>query len=124
MSKGPFIGMLVTLLAVIISASAVKANGQRSGATQKRVKASLLYASPVAVPERNTNDTSSPEIKPTGSFSHVQTSLYVRVNHVLFCLFEMTFQKSYSEDRRPQVDVALNGFFLTLFGDLIAPNAP
>ena len=124
MSKGPFIGMLITLLALIFSASAIKANGQRNGAKEKTVKASLLYATPVAVPERNTNDPSSPEIKPTGSFSEVQTSLYVRANHILFCLFEITFQKTYSEYPRPQIDIGLNGFLLTLLSDFIAPNAP
>ena len=124
MSKGHFIGMLIILLAVIFSASAVKANGLRNGATQKTVKAFLLYATPVAVPERNTNDPFSPEIKPIGSFSHVQTSLHVRVNHILFCLFEITFQKTYSEYPRPQIDIALNRFLLTLLNDFIAPNAP
>jgi hypothetical protein len=122
MSKNHFIGMLVTLLALIFSANPVKANGQQGA--RKMVKASLISATPISLPHSNTKDTSSPEIRPTGSFSQVETSLSVKTNYILVYLFEITFQKTYSADPQPQIDIALNGFFLTLFSDFIAPNAP
>jgi hypothetical protein len=124
MSKSLFILMLVTLLVVIFSACTVKANLQRNDATQKTIKASVLYATPVTFPKNNPKDFPSPEIRATGSFSHVLTSWFVRVNHLLFCIFEMAFQETYSEDLRPDNDVSLTGFFLTLFNAINAPSAP
>ena len=116
MSKSLFPGILVTLLVLIFSASVVNANGQQDGASGNSVKASKVHATPVNFPKSNTNDPSSPEIRTAESFSHVQTSLCVRVNHSLFCLFEITFQETFSEDSRPQFNIALNGLFLTLYG--------
>jgi hypothetical protein len=123
LSKSLFPGILVTLLVLIFSANAVKANGQQDGAAWKTVKSSKLHATPVNFPERNTNDPTSTEIRTAESFSHVQTSLFVRVNHSLFCLFDIAFQETFSEERF-QINIALNGLFLTLYSDIIAPNAP
>ena len=124
MSKSLFPGILVTLLVLIFSASAVKANGQLDGPARKTVKASALHAAPINFPESKTNDPSSTEIRTAESFSHAQTPICVRVNHILFCLFEIAFQETFAEEPRPQSNIALNGFFLTLFSDIIAPNAP
>jgi hypothetical protein len=116
--------ILVAFLAIIFLSGWVKTNEQCDSARLIKDKPSLIYAKPVAFPARNTNDPHSGQINVTMPLVHAEMHFCVRVNHILFCLFEMANQETSSEHGRTPVDIALNGFFLTLFNSIIAPNAP
>lgn len=117
--------ILVTLVVAIISSIVTKADSVQTYEDEQGAnKTFLIGTTPISWPQNNPSDPCSPEFKTTISRCQIQTPYCVRINRILFCLLETALQETRFEESRPQNDIALSSFFLTLFNAIISPNAP
>ena len=119
------LGFLATLIAGICPSSSVNANVPKSKNLEwKAEKSQLVYSTPVSSPLNDNKGSTYPEIKAGGSYNQAQTPICVRASQNLYCLFEISKTEIQFDETPPQVNVALNPFYETLFDAIISPNAP
>ena len=118
------LGFLVTILSGITLSTSTHASALKPKNLEWKAEKPLVYSTPISSPLNDDKGSTYPEIKAGGSYNQAQTPIFVRASQNLYCLFEISKTEIQFDETPPQVDVALNPFYATLFDSIISPNAP
>ena len=116
-------GFALAILSGISLPSSARSKAHKAKYSEGKTESSTQLYATVSL-RGDKNHARYPEIKADESYNQAQTPIGVRASQNLCCLFEISKTEIQFDETPPQVDVALNPFYATLFDSIISPNAP